>query len=476
MGRKIKSIKFLSFIFLSLALVAVSTPARADSLTAPTLVSFTMSPDTLDLATDKKVVTFDLVVNSPTGIASTQTLVTLTDGISNSLVFPIVRQDRPLNTALQSVEFKGTFTLPNALPSGAYTATAAPILGLNSTGGNGYSSQTMSATSTSTLIGAKNALLVRSSGNLNFAYSTFVGPTFSTSHSNIFTDPKYNSVAAPIWRVGEIFNPIDYYELLIPTLSLKVKSITPATCTSDGVILTLKSAGTCNFVVYTEKTSDYQYKQDDEVVVVAAERTKPSLSVGSIATQSSATLPLTILGPFVFGVNGIVFPVAATPSVCYPVGSYVTIVSGGTCTLNYSTPATTSYLASDVHPLTFQITRAAQTVTFSAPSELALASRTFALSAAASSGAQVIFQSDSPTICSVTENSLKLLSRGNCQVEAIQVGTATLSPASSTQSIAVTGTLPASKTGKAKTIICVKSGKSKTFTGSKCPAGFKAKN
>jgi hypothetical protein len=44
-----------------------------------------------------------------------------------------------------------------------------------------------------------------------------------------------------------------------------------------------------------------------------------------------------------------------------------------------------------------------------------------------------------------------------------------------TQSIAVTGTLPASKTGKARTIICVKSGKIKTFAGSKCPAGFRAK-
>jgi hypothetical protein len=104
-----------------------------------------------------------------------------------------------------------------------------------------------------------------------------------------------------------------------------------------------------------------------------------------------------------------------------------------------------------------------------------LASKALTLTATASSGAPVTFQSDSPTICSVTGNSLNLLKAGNCQVEAIQVGSATVSPASVTQSIAVTGTLPASKTGKAKTIICVKNGKSKTFTGSKCPAGFKAK-
>jgi len=170
-----------------------------------------------------------------------------------------------------------------------------------------------------------------------------------------------------------------------------------------------------------------------------------------------------------------VIPVSATPTVCYPVGSYITIISGGTCTLNYSTAATANYLASDVTPLTFQITRTAQTVSFSAPTSATLASKTLALSATASSGAPVTFQSDSPTICSVTGNSLNLLTSGNCQVEAIQAGSATVSPASVTQSIAVTGTLPASKTGKARTIICVKSGKSKTFAGSKCPAGFRAK-
>jgi hypothetical protein len=97
------------------------------------------------------------------------------------------------------------------------------------------------------------------------------------------------------------------------------------------------------------------------------------------------------------------------------------------------------------------------------------------LTAYSSSGGVVTFQSDSPSICSVTENSLNLLATGICQVKAIQAGSATVSPASVTQPIAVTGTLPASKIGKAKTIICLKNGKSTSFTGSKCPAEFKAK-
>jgi hypothetical protein len=470
------SAKVFAIFSLTLSGINMSAPAQADVPTIPSVVSFTISPDSLDIVTTNRTVTFDLIVNNPAGISSPQTLVTLTDGVNNSLVYPILRTDSPLNNSLERVEFKGSFTLPNTLPAGAYTATAAPIIGLNSAGGIGYSTQTINATSTSTILGAKNALLVRSGGNLNFAYATFVGPTFSTSHSNIFINPKYNSVAAPVWRVGETFNPSDFYELAVPTLTLKVKTTTPTTCTSDGARVSLLATGSCEFIVYTDKTLDYQYKQDAQVVVVTAGRTKPSLSVSVVSTQSSKTLPLTIEGPFVYGVTGIVFPVSSTPLVCYPVGSYITIISGGTCTLNYSTGETSSYLASDSYPMTFQITREAQTLTFILPTTANLANKVLVLKAAASSGAGVSFQSNSASICSVTGNSLNLLAPGTCQVQASAPGSTTISPASVTQSISITGS--ASQLGKkpvAQKIACEKNGKSKTFRGTKCPAGFKAK-
>lgn len=470
------SVKVFVVFSLALAGISVSVPAQAGVPTVPSVVSFTMSPDSLDIATTNRTVTFDLIVTNPAGISSPQTLVTLTDGANNSLVYPILRTDSPINSSLERVEFKGSFTLPNTLPAGAYTATAAPIVGLNSVGGIGYSTQTISASSSSTLLGAKNALLVRTGGNLNYSFATFVGPTFSTYHSNIFVNPKYNSVVAPIWRVGETFNPSDYYELEVPTLTLKVKTTTPTTCTSDGTKVSLLTTGSCEFIVYTEKTSDYQYKQDDQVVVATAARSKPSLSVSAIPTQSSKTLPLTIEGPFVYGVTGIVFPVSSTPLVCYPVGSYITIISGGTCLLNYSTPETSSYLASDIYSMTFQITRGAQTLTFNPPGIANLASKVLVLSANASSGAAVAFQSSSAGICSVTGNSLNLLAPGTCQVQASVLGSTTLEPASVTQSITLEGSVtPVPKKPVGKRIACVKEGKIKIFPGTKCPAGFKTK-
>jgi hypothetical protein len=191
--------------------------------------------------------------------------------------------------------------------------------------------------------------------------------------------------------------------------------------------------------------------------------------VGTIATQSSDKLPLSVAGPLVYSPIGMVLPVSATPLICNPVGSYINVISGGTCKLNYSTPATADYLPSDVIPLTFEITRKAQSVTFSTPSTLALSSGSFVLSGSASTGLPVTYQTQTPSVCEVSGTKLNLKKAGNCQITALQVGSSTISPASVTQSIAITGVAAVKK------IACIKNGKVKYFLSKKCPAGYKQK-
>jgi hypothetical protein len=357
-----------------------------------------------------------------------------------------------------------------------YFATADPITALDADGRSGLSTDVLYPTSTSKVVGAEDGLLVRKGGDLNYNYATLKGPAFDKTLGLTFTDPKFNTVATPIWKVGESFNPKDYYELTIPSLSLKIRANTPSVCSSDGATLKLIAAGACSFTVYTDKTLDYQYQKNDQVVSVTAARSKPTYVVGGIGVQSSSVLPLSIQGPFIYGPLGLVVPTSATPTVCYAVGTYITVISGGSCTLNYSSPATDTYAASDIYPLTFEITRTAQSVSFSPPAKISLASKSVSLSATATSGGVVTFKSDSPTICSVTGSSLNLLALGTCQVEALQAGSATLSPASAIQSITVNG--PATATAKgsgSRKIVCLKNGKSKTVTGAKCPVGYRPK-
>ena len=467
-----KSIKVIALIGL---LVGLAEPTSAMAADKPTVVSFTMTPDTVDTVSSNALVSFDLTVSNSTGIASTQTQLTLTDGANNTLMTTLVRTDSPVKNSLATVVFHGSLAIPATLPSGVYSASAKPVSSLNADGSVGYPTGTLYATSTSKVVGAEDSLLVRTNGVLNYNYPTFAGPAFDKTVTQTFLNSKFTTVADPIWKVGESVDLANYYEVQVPGITLKLTVATPSICSSNALVLQLSAIGACAFTISTAKNLDYQAQKSDQVISVTAARTKPTYTVGVIATQSSSALPLSIPGPFVYGPLGLVIPKSATPSVCYVTGTYINVISGGTCTINYSSPATTTYLASDVFPLTFQITRSAQTVSFSAPANATLASKTLALSATSSTGAPVTFQSDSPTICSVIGNSLNFLTAGNCQVEAIQVGSATVSPASVTQSIAVTGSLPSSKASKVKTIICMKSGKSKTFAGSKCPAGFKAR-
>jgi len=74
--------RLVSGLKVTLALLLIfgaSESAQADAFTQPNLVSFTMSPNSIDVATTNDVVTFNLTVSNPTGIASSQTKVTFTN-------------------------------------------------------------------------------------------------------------------------------------------------------------------------------------------------------------------------------------------------------------------------------------------------------------------------------------------------------------------------------------------------------------
>ena len=453
--------------------VGLTQAASAESPNKPLVTSFTMSPSSVDIATPDTTVTFELVVTNPTGIVSQQVKVQLSDGGSNSLVTTLVRTDVPVQATLGTVAFHGTLVIPPNLPSGVYVATAGSVTGMNADGTAGYQSDAIKATTSSTVVGATNSLLVRSGGVLNFNYSTFRGPSWNKILGTGFVDPKYNSVADPIWRVGESLNPSDYYELKVPSLSLKVKSNNLNICKTEGNLLKFVAIGTCSFAVYTDGTSDYLPYKDDETFDIASARTKPTYVVGAIPTQSSSTLPVIIPGPFVYGPLGLITPISATPSVCFGAGTSINIISGGTCTLNYSSAATSTYLASDVFPLTFEISRSSQTLSFTLPSAASLASKSLPLSSTASSGLVVGFMTNTPATCSVTGNSLNLLKAGTCQVTASQNGTTTIAPVSALQSIAVTGTPVVAKA--VKKLVCIKNGKTQKVTSKTCPSGYKVK-
>jgi hypothetical protein len=269
--------------------------------------------------------------------------------------------------------------------------------------------------------------------------------------------------------------PSKYFEIRVPTLELLVTSRTPKICSSDGKKLDMIVEGDCSFTVSTVKTKDYMARSYSQSVTVTSARLKTELTIEKIANQDSKDLPKTITIPKVYHfAEGYVMPQSLTPTVCVGIGFYVKIVGGGTCTLSYQVAGSTTYLASDVYKVSFEITRDLQTITFAPIVSANISSKSIALTAAASSGGVITYSTTSAGICSITGSTLNLLKAGNCSVTATQAGTSTLAPALATANITITATVVAAK----KTITCVKgkTAKKVTSTNPKCPTGYKLKS
>jgi len=471
---KVKSILIAAVLALAL------TPAIAEANVRPVVESFTFTPNDFDLVSANTNVVFELVVSHPSGIRNTNTRVTLTGPYGSALATNLIRTDSPVNLALTKVTFKGTLNVSQAVLAGAYSVSVAEIEN-NSSAGYIYGTGVITPSKLRDLIGAEYALLVRNSGDLNLIYNTFVGPTHDTTLGISYNNPAtYNNANPPIWKVGETYVPSKYFEVRVPTIPLVVSVTTPVVCSTDGKELKLIATGSCVFKVSTAKTKDYAAKESAQVVTVAAGRTKPELIMSVIANQTSKNLPKTIEIFRVYSPTGVyILPQATTPTVCIASGFYVQIVGGGSCTLTYQSEANTSYLASDLYKVSFEVTRDPQIITFTPPATVDIAGKTLALTATASSGGAITYSTTSVESCSVAGATLNLLKAGNCVITAAQGGSSTLAPVSTTATIMLTGTIakPVVPVVSKKTIVCVKGKTTKKVGGSnpKCPKGYKVK-
>ena len=464
---------------IAILLMVGLNPGVAQANERPVVESFSFTPNDLDLISANTNVAFELVVSHPNGIKNISTLASLTGPNGITLATYLTRTDSPVNLAQAKVTFKGTLTVPQNIAAGAYTISVAEVNN-NSSAGYEYGTGIITPKKLRDLIGAEYSLLVRNSGDLNLSYETFVGPTHNTTLGIYYNNQTvYNNNNPPIWKVGETYLPTKYFELRVPSLPLVVSSSTPTICLADGKELKLIAVGNCTFKVSTAKTKDYALKEIIQVVTVTAARSKPELIMSVINNQTAKSLPKTIEIFRVFSPTGVyIMPQATTPTVCIASGFYVQIVGGGTCTLTYQSEANTSYFASDLYRISFEVIRDPQTITFAPVTAVDIVTKSLTLTATASSGGAITFASTSTENCTISGSTLNLLKSGNCIVTATQAGTSTLAPISASATITLTGAFVTPKpVVTKKTIVCVKGKTTKKVSAinPKCPKGFKLK-
>ena len=349
----------LKALLASVFLITGVFVAPAVASEKPIVTSFTFTPLEVDLLGSNTNVTFNLVVSHPSGIANTNTYVTLKNNLNDTLGTFLTRVEK--DPAAKNVTFAGSLTIPRDINTGVYSISVAEVMN-NSSAGYSYSTGTISAGTVRTLVGATSGLIIRSAGVLNYKFPTSVGPSSDSFTSKTFLDPiKYNSLKTPIWKVGETFDPASSFELQVPGLPMILTSLSPTVCPVVGKSLNLIKEGLCSFTVSTAKTNDYLATSITQSVTITAARIKPTLVVSKISNQTTSDLPKSIsLSPVFSSTEGYIQPTTLTPGVCFASLFFVRILAGGTCTLTYRTAETTSFLASDLYTVTFDVSKDGQ--------------------------------------------------------------------------------------------------------------------
>jgi len=445
--------------------------ASENSFVTPSVNEFTVSHDSIDIAQPNAELFFTLKVSHPIGIVNDKTILWFTSRDKKiQLSTELVRQE---NSSKTEIKFVGRLKLGANLSPGIYDFYSEPIEGIaNKSGLGSPKTDNIYPRNFNSFADAEKSVLVRLGGNLDLDSKTFVGPTYSSSISLTDGRPFEYSTKIPIFRVGEFYDPNDYFVKRVPNLLLKVNSSTPNTCINVGDVLKFIAVGNCSFEVYTLRNSDYLSTKINLNSQIDSARVKPAITLPTISNQTAIGLPKKLDLSLVYSTAGeIVVPKSITQTTCLPSGiSSVLLISGGNCTISYQSQENSTYLASDIYLLNFEIVRTQQTLEFAPSSTVDLKSKTLTLSASASSGAAVTFTAEPSANCAATGTTLSLLMAGDCAVTAQQVGTTTIAPISKTVTISITGK-PAREL---RTISCIKGSKKVSVTKAKpkCPKGY----
>jgi len=351
---KIKSL----FVAISLLFSVAALPS-AFAVEKPTVESFTASKLDVDVTDPDLTIDFEVVISHPKGLENTSTLLILTNSAATTISTPLIRTDSPINFSNSKVTFKGKVTLPRSLTPGVYTYSIDGVRN-NIDSGTRFPTGIVPGPVVRTLKSAESGILVRSNGYLNLDYETINGPAFgSQSGISYVNAAKYTTVTAPIWKVGETFNPLDYFEVAVSGVELSITTSTPKICTSDGKTMKLISEGECQYKVFTAKTKDFIEKSKMLLATVTSARTAQVLKVETVAPQKPSALPTSILLSPVYasGTSAVeyVMPKSITPTICEAGGYVLKIVNSGTCTVAYKTEGNSQYLPSETYKQNIEI-------------------------------------------------------------------------------------------------------------------------
>jgi hypothetical protein len=218
-------------------------------------------------------------------------------------------------------------------------------------------------------------------------------------------------------------------------LAVTFSSLSTGVCSVSASIVTMLAAGTCS--LQASQSGDNTYQAAASVTQSFAVGKLPqSITFGGLSGKTLSDSPFSVSGTASSGL-AMTFSSLST-SVCTVSANTVTLLSAGTCSVQASQPGDSTYQASTSVTQSFTVGAMSQSITFGSLSSKTLGTGKFSVTATASSGLAVTFSSLSTSVCTVSVNTVTLLSAGTCSVQASQPGDSTYQAATSvTQSFTV---------------------------------------
>jgi hypothetical protein len=324
----------------------------------------------------------------------------------------------PVNQSFQVTQGNQTITFAalsnKAFGSAAFNVSATATSGLavsfnsQSTGVCTVSGSTVTLVSVGTC-----TIQATQAGNSNWAAATSVNQSFQVTQGS----QTITFGALPNEAFGTV--PFGVTAIASSGLAVSFNSQTAPVCTVSGSTVTLVSVGTCtiqasqagnsNWAAATPVNQSFQVTQGSQTI-----------TFGALSNEPMGTTPFTVSATASSGLS--VSFNSQTTAVCTVTGSTVTLVSVGTCTIQATQAGNTNYAAATPVNQSFQVTQGSQMITFGALSNEVFGTAPFGVSASASSGLAVSFNSQTTAVCTVTGSTVTLVAVGTCTIQATQAG------------------------------------------------------
>lgn len=271
--------------------------------------------------------------------------------------------------------------------------------------------------------GASFGMTIASIGTVSTSHYSLVdnGPTAPLTPQTIaFTGPGAGTVggsASLSATGGASGNPVVF--------SVDTTSTTGA-CTVSGTnnaTVAYGAVGTC--VIDANQAGNATYAAATQVQQSVTVNPAPVAQTITFPALTPKTLAQTPVASATASSGLAVTFTTTTPTVCAAGGTNgatIALLAAGTCTVNANQAGNTSYQAATAVARSFTVTKAGQRITFAAVGTKLRAQSPVTVTATASSGLAVTFNTTTPKVCTASGTKIALLRSGICIVVANQAG------------------------------------------------------